>query len=78
MKQPRLSDKRRDVGERLAGADRERGEDREDVALEAVLELFELLAVAVFDVSDDHSGLGERRAKISLPELRLGSRQPRA
>ena len=43
----------RDVGERLPGADRERGEHGVDLALEALLELGLLLLRALLDLGDD-------------------------
>src|SRR6185312_2527206 len=62
---------RRDVRKRLTQPDRERREDREDVALETLLELVQLLAVAVLDLADDHAGVGQGRTKLALPEFRL-------
>jgi hypothetical protein len=66
---------RRDVGERLAGPDREWSQDGEDVPVETLVELVELLAVAVLDVADDDSGLRKCRAEVPFPELRLVGRQ---
>jgi len=37
-----------------------------------LVELVELLSVAVLDVADDDSCFRERRPKVLLPELRLG------
>ena len=64
-----------DVRERLAGADAERREDREDVAGKAALELVELLLVQVVDSDDLDAVLGELWADLFLPELRLRRRQ---
>ena len=60
-----------DVRERLAGADPERGQDREDLALEALLELGELVGVEIVDLRDHDPLVRERRPERLLPELRL-------
>jgi hypothetical protein len=60
-----------DVRERLARADGERREHREDLALEPALQFFELALVAVLDVRDDDAFLLERRPELALPQPRL-------
>ena len=60
-----------DVGERLARPDGERGEHREDLALEVRLEPAELLVGAVLDRGDLDPRGGQRRSQISPPEPRL-------
>jgi hypothetical protein len=66
---------RRDVRERLTRPHRERGQDGKDVAVETLLELVELLSVAVLDPADNDSCLRQCRAKVPFPELRLGGGQ---
>ena len=61
----------RDVGERLAGADRERREHGIDLALEALLELRELLRPEILDAADRDPLSGERGTQLALPEPRL-------
>src|SRR5262249_60091092 len=64
---------RRDVGERLAGPDCERRQHREDLALEALVELRELLRLEILDARDDDPLLGERRQKLVSPQLGLAA-----
>ncbi len=60
-----------DVRKRLARADGERGQHGVDVALEALLELFQVLLLAVLDATD-HDAFGcERGAEVPLPDSRL-------
>jgi hypothetical protein len=58
----------RDVRERLARADRERCENGIDLALEALLELPELLLGEILDSPDGDSLGGEGGPQVSLPE----------
>ena len=61
----------RDVGKRLAGAYGERSEHGVDVALEALLELLQILLLAVLDAAD-HDALGcECGTEVTLPDSRL-------
>ena len=60
-----------DVREGLAGADPERGQDREDLALEALLELGKLVRIEIVDLRDHDPLVRERRPERLLPELRL-------
>ena len=60
-----------DVREGLAGADAERGQDREDLALEAFLELRNLVGIEIVDLRDHDPLVRQRRAKRLLPELCL-------
>ena len=64
---------RGDVGKRLAGPDRERRQHREDLALEAVVELGALLRLELLDARDDDPLLGERRAELVPPQLGLAA-----
>ena len=57
-----------DVGERLARADGERREHRVDLAVEAPLELRELLRPEILDAADRDSLGGERGTQLALPE----------
>ena len=65
--------KRGDVGKRLARPDRERRQHREDFALEAVVELGQLLRLELLHARDDDLLLGERRAQLLAPQLRLAA-----
>ena len=65
----------RDVRERLAGTDRERRQEREDLAPETLGQLLELVIRAVLDLADDDPGLFQRRGEIPLPELCLARRE---
>src|SRR5215471_18644021 len=64
---------RRDVGERLSGPDSERRQHREDLALEAVVELCELVWIELLDARDDDPLLGERREELVPPQLGLAA-----
>src|SRR5207248_10179259 len=64
---------RGDVGKRLAGPDCEGRQHREDLALEAVVELGALLRLELLDAGDDDPLLGERRAQLVPPQLRLAA-----
>ncbi len=66
-----------DVREWLARADRERRQDRVDVARVHRLEALQLLRRALLDRDDLDTLGGERRLQLALPELRLPSRQLR-
>ena len=68
---------RRDVRKGLARADRERCQDRIDLAVEALGELGQVLLGAVRDASDDDPFLRQRRLQLTLPELRLRRRSAR-
>ena len=59
---------RRDVGERLPGADGEWRENRIDVELVPALELLELVRREVFDPGDDDALGGERGAELLRPD----------
>src|SRR5438105_1401861 len=65
-----------DVRERLARADRQRCQNREDVPPEYLFELLELGGVQVLDFGDRDPLLLEGRLELTLPELRLLARQP--
>ena len=67
----------RDVRERLARADRERGQHRVDLAPEHRLEPLQLLCCAVLDRHDLDSLGGERGLELARPELGLAARQLR-
>ena len=60
-----------DVREGLTGADSERGQDREDLALEALVELGNLVGIEIVDLRDHDPLVRECRAKRLLPEFRL-------
>ena len=62
---------RRDVRKGLARADRERRQDRVDLAVEALGELGEVLLGHIGDAADDDPFLGESRLQLALPHLRL-------
>ena len=62
---------RGDVGKRLAGPDGQRRQYGEDLALEAVVELCELLRLELLDARDDDPLLGQRRAELVPPQLGL-------
>ena len=66
---------RRDVREGLARADRERGEDREDLPVERDLQLLQLLLGAVVDVPDQDPLLGESGRELARPDARLARAQ---
>ena len=60
-----------DVRERLARADRQRRQHREDLRLEDSLQLLELGAVEVVDLGDHDPLLRQGGLQVALPELRL-------
>ena len=64
-----------DVGEALAGADGERCQDGEDLALETLAERTPLVLVELVGVRDQDALGGERGAEMLLPELRLARGQ---
>ena len=64
-----------DVRERLAGADGERCQHREDLPLEERFELAELLLRAVLDRGDLDARRFERGTQLAPPETGLASRQ---
>jgi len=64
-----------DVGKRLARADGERGQNREDLLFEAVGELLGLLAVEIVDLADDDLS---RRAPASVRPARASTAARRA
>ncbi len=55
-------------GKGWPGPNRERGEDGVDLAMEALLELAELLLAEVLDAADGDRFGGECRAEVTLPE----------
>src|SRR5262249_27552684 len=65
----------RDVREGLTRADRQRREDRIDLALEAALELRELLVGQVLDAAHLDALGSKPGAQLTLPESRLGGRE---
>ncbi len=67
----------RDIRKRLAGPDRERGEHRIDVAVEAHGERLELGLVELGGPRDHDPLLGKRRPELAGPEARLGGRERR-
>ena len=60
-----------DVWERLPRPDGERREHRVDLAVEALLELPELLRVEILDAADRDPLCLQGRAELALPEARL-------
>ena len=60
-----------DVRERLARADGERRQHREDLALEALVELGLLARAQILDPRDDDPLRRERRAQLVRPDARL-------
>ena len=64
-----------DVREGLTGADSEGRQDREDLALEALLEVRELVGIESLDLRDHDPLIRERRTERLLPELRLACGQ---
>ena len=65
-----------DVGERAAQAHGQRGEHREDLAAEAVVELRALAVVDVRAADDADAVLGERRPQLLVQAARLASVVP--
>ena len=64
-----------DVREGLAGSDGERREDGIDLALEALLELAEVLVAEILDATDGDTRGFEGGPQLPLPEARLQSRE---
>jgi hypothetical protein len=64
-----------DVRERLSRPHRQRREHRIDLAMEAPLELGQLLLAEILDAADRDSLGGERGAQLALPESCLRGRQ---
>ena len=61
----------RDVGEPLAGTERERGEDGVDIALEALGELCLLGLVALGDAADEDALVVQSRSQLPVPDAGL-------